>query len=255
MAVVDTLEKNQLLGQGKIPSHIAIIMDGNGRWAQQRAMPRVYGHYKGLSSIRTCIRACAKLKVNVLTLYAFSEENWMRPRSEVDHIFSLIDHFILKDTESLKANNIRLRFIGIVGKLPKKTYNLIKESEKVLSNNTGMILNVALSYSSRCEIGEACKKIASQVVEGRISLEQISPSLVAKHLDTYDLSDPDLLIRTSGERRLSNFLLWQLAYAELYFTPVYWPNFKEEDLHQAIANYQKRQRRFGGLSEESEQPL
>ena len=244
--------KKKIKEKGNIPTHIAIIMDGNGRWAKKKNMPPVYGHYRGLRTVRLVVQLCLSLSVGTLTLYAFSIENWSRSKEEVRNIFSLIEHFIKQETMLLNKNNVKLRFLGNLETLPQSTYKLIKESEHLLSTNTGLTLNIALSYSARSEIGLACKAVAKKVIKGSLTLEQVTPAVIAQHLETIGLKDPDLLIRTSGEKRLSNFLLWQVAYTELYFTNVYWPNFRDVDFYKAIFEYQGRQRRFGGRHQHCE---
>lgn len=232
----------------KKPRHIAVVMDGNGRWAKSRFKPRVFGHKAGAESVRRTVEACARLGIEVLTLYAFSEENWGRPKDEVSSIFSLLDQYILSEKEKLKANNIRFKVIGRIDGLPQKTKNSINETIAYLSHSTGMTLVVAISYGSRQEIAEAVSLLLQKALDEGLQPKQITPNLLEEHLFTSGLPDVDLLIRTSGEKRISNFLLWQIAYAELWFTDKCWPDFKEEDLYLAILDFQKRSRRFGLIS-------
>ena len=233
-----------------IPSHIAIIMDGNGRWAKQSGKPRIFGHRNALNAVRETTECAARLGVKFLTLYAFSEENWNRPKDEVGGLMDLLASAIQSETETLLKNNIRLKSIGHTSKLPKSVAAQLEDSIQRTSRNTGLTLVLALSYSSRDEICEAAKFLASQVVNGGMTIEDINEESMAKSLYTSDIPDPELLIRTSGESRLSNFLLWQSAYTELYFTQVLWPDFRKEHLMQAITDYQGRERRFGKTSEQ-----
>ena len=229
----------------RLPEHIAVIMDGNGRWAQQRGFDRIVGHQNGVTSVREVTEAAAEIGVKYLTLYAFSTENWGRPKQEVDALMELLVDTIEKETPTLNKNNVRLSAIGDLKRLPpqaeKKLHNCIKNTE----SNTGLTLNLALSYSSRWEITEAVKQIAEEVKTGSMSVEDITSETVSKYLTTKNIPDPDLLIRTSGELRISNFLLWQLAYSELYFTDIHWPDFRKENFYQAIYDFQQRERRFG----------
>jgi undecaprenyl diphosphate synthase len=239
------IRQEQISANGGLPRHIAIIMDGNGRWAKQQGKPRLQGHYQGALAVKNIVRTCSDLGVSVLSLYAFSEENWGRPQKEVMHIFSLFNIFIRREIADLKKQNIRLNFIGSIDKLPKETYDIIKESYDFLKANTGLILNIALSYGARFEITKTCRKLVEQVVSGSLSVEDISEEVFAKNLCTATLGDPDLLIRTSGEKRISNFLLWESAYAELYFLDIFWPDFNKDHLLDAIVCYQSRTRRYG----------
>jgi undecaprenyl diphosphate synthase len=236
--------------QDRIPSHVAIIMDGNGRWAAQRGNNRIFGHEHGVEAVRAAIKAASQLGVKYLTLYAFSTENWNRPKFEIDALMSLMVHVIKAETDDLNKNNVRLKIIGERDRLPN---NVRKETDKMvekLSANTGLTVVMALSYSSRWEIINAVKTIANDVKKGKINPEDISDEQFHTYLATAEIPDPELMIRTSGESRLSNFLLWQLAYAELYFTPTLWPDFSEEDFYAAIIDYQQRERRFGKTSEQ-----
>lgn len=234
----------------RVPVHVAIIMDGNGRWAKQRGNDRVFGHEHGVESVRASIKAASKIGVKYLTLYAFSTENWNRPKYEVNALMSLLVNVIKSETEELNRNNVQLKVIGDRASLPKK---VVRETDKIietLKNNTGLTVVMALSYSSHWEIINAVKTIATDVKKGKINPEDISRELFDRYLSTAEIPDPELMIRTSGESRLSNFLLWQLAYAELYFTPKLWPDFTEEDFFEIICNFQQRERRFGKTSEQ-----
>ena len=234
----------------KLPKHIAIIMDGNGRWANKRSLKRIFGHENGVKSVKVTVETCAKLGVENLTLYAFSTENWKRPKLEVETLMKLLVSSLKKEIKTLQENNIKLNAIGCLDSLPKKAYRELQEVIEKTKSNNRMTLTLALSYGAREELVNAVKNISENVKNNIISLEKIDESLINKHLYTHDLPDVDLLIRTSGEQRISNFLLWQIAYAELYFTPVYWPDFREEHLYEAIIAYQKRERRFGKTSEQ-----
>jgi len=228
-----------------LPKHVAIIMDGNGRWASRKGKPRVFGHKQGVESVRSVVTTAGNLGIKVLTLFAFSEENWGRPNGEVNFIMNLLNTYIKKERKSLNEKNVVFRTIGNLSKLPDSTRALIEETKEMLSKNTGMILNIALSYGGRQEITNACKSIANAVKAGELDVEDIRPELFEKFLDTSDLPAPDLLIRSSGEQRISNFLLWQLAYTELYFTDVLWPDFDGAEFENALEAYSGRDRRFG----------
>ncbi|MBC61230.1 MAG: hypothetical protein CMP11_02140 [Zetaproteobacteria bacterium] len=234
---------------GYLPRHVAVIMDGNGRWAQKKNMPRLWGHFRGLGAVTTTIKAAIEMGIEVLTLYAFSEENWGRPTREIQGIFSLLERYIIKEKDNLNDKNVRLKVIGNLEKIPVSAFKKVKQVEEQLSENSGLILNIALSYSGRNDILKACTELARSAVEGQLSVDDISPAVFEKFLSTKDLPDPDLLIRTSGERRVSNFLLWQLAYAELYFVDILWPDFNQAYFASAIENFSKRCRRFGLVSE------
>ncbi|MBN1622641.1 MAG: isoprenyl transferase [Endomicrobiales bacterium] len=232
------LEKIDL---SKLPKHIAIIMDGNGRWAKKKNLPRVFGHRAGMKSVQKIVETCVQLKIEVLTLYAFSTENWIRPKTEIGALMTLLQNYLKIEFERMMDNNIQLRTIGDISKLPKTPHKeLVKVMQKTKSN-TGLVLNLALNYGSRQEIMNAITRI----LESRKN--KVDQKTFESYLDTSGLPDPDLIIRTSGEMRLSNFLLWQCAYSELYVTPVLWPDFKPENLYEAIADFQKRERRFGGV--------
>lgn len=238
------------LNLNNIPNHVAIIMDGNGRWAKQKGKLRVFGHENGTKAVRTTVESCAKLGVKYLTLYAFSTENWNRPKFEVEALMKLLFGSLKKELETLAKNNIKLNAIGNLDALPKNVKKeLLEVIEKTKDNNL-MTLTLALSYGSRNEITNAVKEISEKVKNNIISSEAIDEEIINKHLYTRNLPDVDLVIRTSGEHRISNFLLWQIAYAEFYFTEVLWPDFKEKDLIEAFLNYQNRERRFGKTSEQ-----
>lgn len=233
-----------------LPKHLSIIMDGNGRWAKQKGLMRAMGHENGTKSVKTTIETCAKLGVEFLTLYAFSTENWNRPKLEVETLMKLLVNSLKKELQTLKDNNIKLHAIGNLEKLPKSAYTELLDVIEATKQNTRMTLTLALSYGSREEIVMAVKNISDKVKNNIISIDTIDDSIINEHLYTQNLPEVDLLIRTSGEHRISNFLLWQIAYAELYFTDVLWPDFKEQHLYEAIISYQKRERRFGKTSEQ-----
>ena len=238
------------IDKNNLPKHIAIIMDGNGRWAKAHGKPRVFGHKSGVKSVREVTEAAAELGIEYITLYAFSTENWNRPTTEVVALMTLLVETIRKEIDTLNKNNIKLLAIGDISKLPAKTHKALIEGIENTKNNTRMTLVLALNYSSKWEILEATKKIAQKVSSGDLNLENIDESLFSNHLSTVNIPDPEFLIRTSGESRLSNFLLWQLAYAEFYFTPIYWPDFDKAQFYNAILSYQNRERRFGMISEQ-----
>ena len=234
----------------RLPEHIAVIMDGNGRWAKQQGKMRVFGHQHGVEAVRNTTEACAELGVKYLTLYAFSTENWNRSSFEVDALMGLLTNALKNELKTLNDNNIRLNAIGDLKRLPKSQYDALMYAIDNTKNNTRMTLTLCLSYSGRWELAKAVKDIAQEVQNGTLKPEQIDEALIGSHLATAGMPDPDLLIRTSGEERISNYLLWQIAYSELYFTTKYWPDFKKEDLYGAILNYQSRERRFGKTSEQ-----
>lgn len=235
---------------GHLPKHIAIIMDGNGRWAKQRGKLRIFGHKHGVTAVRETTETAAELGIKYLTLYAFSTENWNRPKAEVDALMRLLVQTINKEIDTLHKNKISLKAIGDLKSLPKNTLAELNEAIKATSNYEGMSLILALSYSSRWEIIEATKKMAADISTGKFSIDKIDQKLFESYLTTVDFPDPELLIRTSGEFRISNFLLWQIAYSELYFSPKLWPDFRKEDFYSAIIDFQKRERRFGKTSEQ-----
>jgi len=236
----------------RLPNHIAIIMDGNGRWAKQKNKPRVFGHKNGVAAVRKSIEACASIGVNYLTLYAFSTENWNRPKLEVKTLMSLLVSSLKKELKTLQKNNIKLNTIGNLEYLPEKAQIELADVIKKTKNNNRLTLTLALNYGSREEIVTALKNISAKVVKNELMIKEINEKIINNHLYTFSLPDVDLMIRTSGEKRISNFLLWQIAYAELYFTDTLWPDFKEENLFNAIIDYQKRERRFGKTSEQIE---
>ena len=233
-----------------LPKHIAIIMDGNGRWAKERGFLRAIGHESGTKSVRNTVEACSELGIKNLTLYAFSSENWNRPKLEVQTLMQLLISSLKKELPTMQKNSIRLNAIGNLNNLPKKVQKELLYVVESTKENIEMTLTLALSYGSRDEIVDVTRQICDKVKNNIISIENIDDTLINQHLYTRNLQDVDLLIRTSGEKRISNFLLWQIAYAELYFTDVYWPDFKKENLYEAITNYQKRERRFGKTSEQ-----
>jgi len=234
----------------RLPKHVAIIMDGNGRWAKGKGKLRVFGHHNGVLSVRDVVEGAGELGVKYLTLYTFSAENWNRPKYEVTAIMELLISTINKEIKKLMENNVRLNTIGDIEMLPKKCHDELSNAIEKTSGNTGLVLTLALSYSSRREILQAAQQIAAKVEKGELKAADIDEEMFAKHLHTADMPDPELLIRTSGEYRISNYLLWQIAYAELYFTDKLWPDFRREDLYEAILDYQKRERRFGLTSEQ-----
>ncbi len=234
----------------KLPQHIAIIMDGNGRWAKEKGKFRVFGHQNGVKAVRDTVEGAAEIGVKYLTMYAFSTENWNRPQAEINALMELLVSTISKETATLMENDVRLNAFGDLSALPKKCYAELQEAIEKTKNNTRMTLSLALSYSAKWEMVQAMQQIAYKVAAGEVQPQDISESLVNSHLATYPMPHPELMIRTSGEYRISNFLLWQLAYAELYFTPVLWPDFRREHLFEAILDYQQRERRFGLISEQ-----
>lgn len=237
-----------------IPNHIAIIMDGNGRWAKQKGQERIYGHIHGVDSVRKVTEAAAEIGVKYLTLYAFSTENWNRPQEEVDALMELLVDTIHKEVSTLNKNNIRLQTIGQTENLPVSCQENLKKAIEETKNNSTLTLILALNYGSRCEITSAVKKIAEEVNSSKLNPSEITEEIISNHLYTKAYPDPELLIRTSGEKRISNYLLWQIAYSELYFTETLWPDFKKENLFEAIYDYQQRERRFGKTSEQITQP-
>lgn len=236
-----TAQPRPALDPAKIPQHIAVIMDGNGRWARQRHMPRLFGHRAGMESVREMVRGCKRLGVRFLTLYAFSSENWSRPGLEVSGLMALLQEYLRKEIEELHANGVQLRTIGRTGALPEAAQEELRRAMAQTAANEDLVLSLALNYGGRQEIIDACHRMI------RAGVTQVDEQVFSRFLDTRDMPDPDLLIRTSGEMRISNYLLWQMAYTEFYMTPVCWPDFRQEHLEQAIADYQSRHRRFGGL--------
>ena len=250
MRISEMSELKHEINREKLPKHIAVIMDGNGRWAKSKGRLRIFGHESGVKAVRDTVEACAELGVSYLTLYAFSTENWNRPALEINALMSLLVSTIAAETKTLMDNNIRLQTIGDTASLPKKCRNELAEAIQKTSGNTRMTLVLALSYSSRWEITEAVKAISAKIQTGSIKPENITEDMIGNYLNTAGMPDPELLIRTSGEHRISNFLLWQISYAELYFSPVLWPDFRKEHLYEAILSFQQRERRFGMTSEQ-----
>ena len=245
--------KDQLMQQidrERLPQHIAIIMDGNGRWAKERGKQRLFGHQSAIQSVREVSEASAEIGVKYLTLYAFSTENWNRPLAEVSGLMSLLATTITKEVVTMNKNSIKLNAIGDLKSLPKANYEQLMQAIDDTSHNTRMTLTLALSYSGRWDLTQASRRLAEDVKAGKLQPEAVNDQLVSSYLSTAGMPDPELLIRTSGEERISNFLLWQLAYSELYFTSKYWPDFRKADLYEAILNYQRRERRFGKTSEQ-----
>ncbi|RRD77448.1 isoprenyl transferase [Tannerella forsythia] len=247
MSVIEQIDRDRL------PQHVAIIMDGNGRWAKERGKDRSEGHREGVVSVRKVVEAATTLGLRYLTVYTFSTENWKRPESEVHALMGLMVAAIHRETPDLMKNNVRLMAIGDLDRLPHEVRTTLDECLLQTSVNTGTTLVLALSYSSRWEILHAVKALTEEAARGQLRAEEVTEELLASRLTTRDLPDPDLLIRTGGEQRISNFLLWQLSYAELYFTDIYWPDFREEELYQAIRSYQQRERRFGKTSDQLNQ--
>lgn len=252
----DSRDKNlqaELMDAGTIPRHIAIIMDGNGRWAKRQGNIRSFGHKAGVDSVRDITEACAQVGVKYLTLYTFSTENWNRPKAEVNALLHLLVNTLRKEAENLKKNNIKLDTIGQTNRFPEKCQKKLHEVIELTKDNDGLHLCLALSYSGRWDITEAVKKLATRVKDGALEPEDIDSELIDSQLSTAAFPDPDLIIRTSGEYRISNFLLWQLAYSELFITETYWPDFRRDELYTAISSYQKRERRYGGIKNKNGQ--
>ncbi len=243
-------EKISKLDTGRIPRHVAIIMDGNGRWARNRAMDRSKGHVEGVTSVNRITRLSSDIGIKYLTLYAFSTENWNRPKEEVEALMQLIGWTIRKETPELFANNVKIRLIGEIDRLPAEVRESLEEGCRVTKDCTGLNLLLCLSYSSRWEISEAARRLAREVSRGELKADDITEDTISQHLTTAGIPDPDLLIRTGGEQRISNFLLWQIAYSELYFTSVLWPDFDREEYLDAILEFQNRERRFGRTSDQ-----
>ena len=241
--------QTQLSPQAKatLPAHVAIIMDGNGRWAKQRGLPRVEGHRNGVESVRQVVRACGEVGIKYLTLYAFSVENWNRPKDEVDTLMKYLARFLKNEIGELNRSNVRLEVIGQIYRLPEFVQEQLKKTQAALAKNNGLTLILALSYGGRQEIVEAVRAIASKAKAGKLEPAEINEQIISQHLYTHQYPDPDLLIRTSGELRVSNFLLWQISYAEFVVTPTLWPDFRKAELFAALEEYTRRHRRFGGL--------
>jgi len=233
------------LDPAKLPVHVAIIMDGNGRWARKRLLNRIKGHERGVETVRTIVRACRKIGISYLTLYAFSTENWQRPKTEIAVLMTILKQFLKAEQKELMENNIRLNAIGQIERLSADVRRTLDETMMLTKDNHKMCLNLALSYGGRAEIVKMVKDIATRVKDGNIDTDSITPELIAEHLYTRNMPDPDLLIRTSGEMRISNFLLWQIAYTEIFVTDTLWPDFGREELMQILLDYQQRERRFG----------
>ena len=244
------MDLKEQINMERIPQHVAIIMDGNGRWAKSKGLDRIFGHREGVDSVDKVMEAASDLGVKYITLYAFSTENWNRPEQEVNALMEILSQALKKYIEKISKNNVRLMVVGDKSRLSQLTFSNLSEAEKMTEMNTGLTMILAISYSSRWEIVEAAKRIASEVKAGSLNVDQIDEKVFSDHLATAGIPDPDLLIRTSGELRISNFLMWQLSYSELYFTPVSWPEFKKEQFFEAIIDYQKRERRFGKTSEQ-----
>ena len=246
----ELVEKNDKQELKKIPTHVAIIMDGNGRWAKKRNMPRIKGHYEGMQTVKKITKYASKLGVEYLTLYAFSTENWARPKEEVNYLMDLPEKMFSSFMPELMENNVKVEVIGVVEKLPENTRKAVNDAIEQTKNNTGLKLIFALNYGSKDEMLRAIKQITKDVQNNKYSIDEISEEHVSQNLFTSNTPDPDLLIRTSGEQRISNFLLWQIAYSEFLFTKVAWPDFTEEEFYKALLEYQSRDRRFGGLNED-----
>ena len=242
--------KDIVLDKNRIPKHVAVIMDGNGRWAQQKGEMRIFGHTNGVNSVREALTAAGEIGVEYLTLYAFSTENWNRPKEEIAALMDLLVQSIYNEVDELNKKGVRLRTIGDVDILPSSCQTALKDAIERTKNNNRVTLILALSYSSRWEISKAVQKMANQVIKGNLNPDAINEELISSYLSTADYPDPELLIRTSGENRVSNFLMWQMAYTELYFTETLWPDFKKEHFYKAIQDYQSRERRFGKTSEQ-----
>lgn len=242
-------EEAKLISQidfSRLPEHIAVIMDGNGRWAKMRGQPRIFGHREGAESVRAILDTCARLEIKAVTLYAFSTENWKRPEDEVSGLMQMLGYYLKKELKAVHKNNVRFRAIGKIDGLNADLQKQLAEAMRFTANNTGTVLNVALNYGGRAEIVEACKKAAKSFIEKGKSLDELSDADIEENLYTHGLPEVDLLIRTSGEFRISNFLLWQIAYSEIYITPTLFPDFRQTDIFKAIIDFQKRDRRFGG---------
>jgi undecaprenyl diphosphate synthase len=247
MSEAEALATERTAGLDAPPRHIAIIMDGNGRWAKARGLPRSEGHRRGVEALRVAVRAAGEIGIEMVTIFSFSSENWMRPASEIRDLLGLLRRFIRHDLAELHRNNVRVRIIGARDDLDPDIRRLLEEAEELTRANSGLVLVVAFNYGSRQEIARAARRVAEKVAAGAIAPEGVTAELLGQHLDLPDVPDPDLIIRTSGEQRLSNFLLWQAAYSELVFLPMHWPDFDRAALENALAEYRRRERRFGGL--------
>lgn len=248
MSTREGADSSETKAQAGVPVHVGVIMDGNGRWATSRNLPRFEGHRRGVEALRRCVRAAREMGIRFLTIYSFSSENWARPASEVSDLLGLLKRFVRHDLAELHAAHVRVRIIGERASLPKDIVHLLDEAEALTKDNGGLTLIVAFNYGGRQEIAAAARRIAEDVLAGKLRPEQVTADLVGRHLDTADIPDPDLIVRTSGEQRLSNFLLWQAAYSELVFLPIYWPDFDRASLEQAIEEFARRDRRFGGVA-------
>ncbi|TNE39072.1 MAG: isoprenyl transferase [Alphaproteobacteria bacterium] len=244
---MEVLPSHSLTKGGALPEHIAIIMDGNGRWAEKRALQRLRGHEQGAEAVREAVKGCAELGVRYLTLFAFSSENWSRPIEEINHLMGLFRFFFKKEIKSLLENGVQVRFIGHINRLPEDIQDLIKEICEITRDNSKLILTIALSYGGQAEIVDAMKALGRKIQAGEIDPEAIDEAMIACNLETADIPDPDMLIRTSGEKRISNFLLWQCAYTEFFFLDVLWPDFRKPHLEAAIEEFSRRHRRYGAL--------
>ncbi|MBE3126813.1 MAG: isoprenyl transferase [Candidatus Atribacteria bacterium] len=238
--------KNDLFDKNKLPQHLAIIMDGNGRWAEKRGLPRSVGHREGAKAVKRVIANCINFNIPILTLFAFSTENWKRPKNEVMYLLKLFERVLSKEKANLIKNNIKINFIGRLNDLPNSLNEKINELFESTKKNNKLILNIAINYGGRAEIIDALKSITLKIVEKKLNIEEINENTISDNLYTHNLPDPDLLIRTAGEMRISNFMIWQIAYAELWVTPVFWPDFDKNNLIEAIRNFQKRVRKYGG---------
>ena len=243
-------ELRKKIKDDRIPRHLAVIMDGNGRWARTKGNDRIFGHRSAIKAVRDTTEGCAELGVKYLTLYAFSTENWNRPKSEVMALMTLLVDTIRKETKTLTDNEIRLRTIGEVERLPASCQRNLRETMELTANNQRMTLTLALSYGARADMAMAMQRLAAEAKAGTLDPASITPERISQALSTHYMPDPELMIRTSGEHRISNFLLWEMAYTEIYFTPKFWPDFRRDDLYQAILDYQRRERRFGKISEQ-----
>lgn len=242
--------QDQLCGSGDIPRHIAIIMDGNGRWAKKQGLPRIAGHHEGVNSVRDIVEACGQLGVRYLTLYAFSTENWKRPKEEISFLMRLLLKALKDEKDRLHKNEVKLKAIGDIASLPQDVQDELLDGIEKMKENKGLTLILALSYSGRWDITNAVQRMVDDVRSGHLKKDQVTQELIAGYLSTKDFPDPDLLVRTSGEYRISNFLIWQIAYSELFISQEYWPGFRRKQLYEAVADYQRRERRFGMLSEQ-----
>ena len=238
--------KNEIFDKNKLPKHLAIIMDGNGRWAEKKGLPRSAGHREGAKTVRRVITSCLNFNIPILTLFAFSTENWKRPKNEINYLIKLFERVLNKEKENLIKNNIKINFIGRLNELPNSLNETMNELSKSTRKNNKLILNIAINYGGRAEIVDAFKSIALKIVENKIDIKEINENIIRNNLYTHNLPDPDLLIRTAGEMRISNFMIWQVAYTEFWVTPIFWPDFSENNLVEAIINFQKRVRKYGG---------